>query len=198
MAGPSPETSSEPLVVVIQLFIWACFGGTCALIASRRGRTPIGWFFIGMAAPCIGLILVLALPDLKKQQAEFKRLRDQNRLLKERLEKDRMIADQRHVEAVGRLRAHDRVLGLDTAPAEAPSEIGAGVPRPPPQAAGDLAARKWYYAIDSKEQGPHGIGEMQPLWQSGVLSPSTLVWADGMAQWTPIRQVPGLSEVLRG
>ncbi len=185
----------------LQIIIWVCLGATCALIAKQRGRTPIGWFFIGMATPCVGLILVLALPDLKKQQAEFNRLRAQNRMLKERLEKDRMIADHRHVEAEGRLRAHDRVLGLDTAPApEVQAELGAGEPPPPPSARANEnhAARMWFYAIDSKESGPLEVGALRPLWQSGHLGPNTLVWAKGMEQWTPIQAVPGLSEVLRG
>jgi hypothetical protein len=184
---------------IVQVIIWVCLGATCALIAHQRGRTPIGWFFIGMLTPCIGLILVLVLPDLKKQQAEFERLRTQNRMLKERLDKDRMVADQRHGEVEGRLRAHDRVLGLDTGAAPEPrGEISAGSPPPAPGASADPAARLWYYALDSKEQGPLHIDELRPLWQSGKLGPDTLVWAKGMGEWSQISAVPGLGEVLRG
>jgi hypothetical protein len=145
------------------------------------------------------LSLVLVLPDLKKQQAQFDKLREQNRMLRERLDKERMVADQRHMETAGRLRAHDRVLGVDTAPAaESPQRIGAGAPPPPAPEAGHLASRQWYYAIDSQERGPLEIDALRSLWLAGKLRPDTLVWAKGMEQWTQVQAVPGLSEVLRG
>jgi hypothetical protein len=187
--------------ILLPTVIYLCFGVACALIAKQRGRSPVGWFFIGLFASCIGLILVLALPDLKKQQAEFDRLRAQNRLLKERLDKDRMVADQRHGEVAGRLRAHDRVIGIDTAPAEALAELPADVPPPPPAVPGASGAddgRQWFYAVDSREQGPIAVSELRPLWISGQVGPDTLVWSKGMQQWTRIQEVPGLSEVLRG
>src|SRR5690349_6725468 len=110
-------------MLVLQLIIYLCFGVACSLIAKQRGRSPVGWFFVGLFASCIGLILVLVLPDLRKQQEEMDRLRAQNRMLKERLDKDRMVADQRQGEIEGRLRAHDRVLGVDTG--KAPEQLAA-------------------------------------------------------------------------
>jgi len=188
-------------MLLLQFVITTCFGVACALIAKQRGRSPVGWFFVGFFASCVGLILVLVLPDLKKQQAEFERLKAQNRMLKERLDKDRMVADQRHGEIAGRLRAHDRVLGLDTAQAaDAPEQLseGAPPPAPTPTPGEDPSGRMWFYAVDSQEQGPLAAGDLRPLWESGRVGPDTLVWAKGMQQWTRISEVPGLSEVLRG
>ncbi|HUR26540.1 MAG TPA: DUF4339 domain-containing protein [Planctomycetota bacterium] len=186
------------MVVFLQIVVYLCFGVACSLIAKQRGRSPVGWFFVGLFASCVGLILVLVLPDLKKQQAEVDRLRAQNRLLKERLDKDRMVADQRHGEVEGRLRAHDRVIGIDTAPVEARAELLEQVPPPPPSESEGGDGRQWFYAVDSREQGPIGVGELRPLWNSGEVGPDTLVWSKGMQQWARIQEVPGLSEVLRG
>src|SRR5687767_4831017 len=103
------------MVILIQLLIGAAVGTACALIAHARGRSAVGWFFIGMFGPCfIGLILVLVLPDLKIEQERQRRLADENRRLREKLKKDRMVADERHAELNRRLQVHDVALGVDT------------------------------------------------------------------------------------
>ena len=61
--------------LVLRLIIMAVFGGICAAIAQTRGRSAVGWFFIGFFASCIGVILVLVLPDLKAQEEREERMR---------------------------------------------------------------------------------------------------------------------------
>src|SRR5262245_27480292 len=109
------------IVLLVNLIVAVTMGTVCALIANSRGRSAVGWFFIGMlpGVLCIfggflGLILVLVLPDLKVQQERERRLADENRRLRERLRKDRIVADQRHAEISRRVVAHDVALGVDT------------------------------------------------------------------------------------
>ena len=52
----------------MEFIVLAVFGGIVAAIAHSRGRSPIGRFFIGFFAGCIGLILVLVLPDLNLEE----------------------------------------------------------------------------------------------------------------------------------
>ena len=52
--------------VVIEFSAAAVFGAIVAVIAHSRGRSALGWFFIGLFTSCIGLILVLVLPYVKR------------------------------------------------------------------------------------------------------------------------------------
>lgn len=48
----------------------------------------------------------------------------------------------------------------------------------------------WYYAdAQNQRQGPMPAGELAALHAQGVLRPETLVWREGLAAWTPWRQV---------
>ena len=100
--------------LVINLVVGAVMGGIVAAIANSKGRNALGWFFIGMFTGCIGLILVLVLPDEKKRSQDRVRLRRENRKLREELQLNRNVADKRHAETSRRLQAHDRALGVST------------------------------------------------------------------------------------
>ena len=64
-------------------------------------------------------------------------------------------------------------------PPDAPS--AQPVPPPPPQ---------WFYtAADGERQGPVPHSDLTILLQDGTLSPSALVWREGMDQWRPAREV---------
>lgn len=43
----------------------------------------------------------------------------------------------------------------------------------------------WYYALGADRKGPVGDEEFQRLVQQGTVTPATLVWRDGMANWQP-------------
>lgn len=43
----------------------------------------------------------------------------------------------------------------------------------------------WYYALDGKKVGPVTEEEFQRLTAQGVITPQTLVWREGMADWEP-------------
>lgn len=52
------------------LLFWIIFAVVVGIAASNRGRSGFGWFLLSiLLSPLLGLILVLVLPDQKKQQA---------------------------------------------------------------------------------------------------------------------------------
>jgi peptidyl-prolyl cis-trans isomerase B (cyclophilin B) len=53
----------------------------------------------------------------------------------------------------------------------------------------------WFYSKNNEQQGPVAADEIGELLRNGELSNSTLVWKEGMAQWTPLGEVPELREV---
>jgi hypothetical protein len=188
--------------LLLPFLINAAMGVACALIANSRGRSAVGWFFVGLVAPCIGLILVLVLPDLKVEQERQRRLADENRRLRERLRKDRIVADQRHAEITRRVGAHDVALGVDTAtvmpaalPGAAPFDGAAGADA---AVASELRGSAWYWAQGLNRQGPSDFEALRRRWLSGEVTTETLVWRKGMPKWTALRDVPGLEETLDG
>jgi uncharacterized membrane protein len=53
--------------------------------------------------------------------------------------------------------------------------------------------KTWYYAENGQERkGPVSEGELKQLLGAGQLPASTLVWCEGMAQWTPAQAVAEL------
>jgi uncharacterized RDD family membrane protein YckC/DNA-directed RNA polymerase subunit RPC12/RpoP len=46
----------------------------------------------------------------------------------------------------------------------------------------------WYYHRDGNSIGPIEAPELQALIQNRTLAPDTMVWTDGMAEWTPFQK----------
>lgn len=49
----------------------------------------------------------------------------------------------------------------------------------------------WFYAQNGARKGPVPFSTLQDLFQQG-LSPSSLVWTEGMEQWIPASSIPEL------
>jgi hypothetical protein len=47
----------------------------------------------------------------------------------------------------------------------------------------------WHYAADGKPQGPFSEEHFQSLVHSGVITPDTLVWREGLPSWQPYRKI---------
>lgn len=46
----------------------------------------------------------------------------------------------------------------------------------------------WYYAVGTERQGPVAQEDFDRLVQQGVITPVTMVWREGMADWQPYSQ----------
>lgn len=170
---------SEAFPILFAIFFYVVWGVACAAIANSRGRNAAGWFFIGLFTQCLGLILVLVLPDLKVQQAERLRHEQENRRLREALAKERQVADQRHGHIERRLTVHDQAIGVDTSAPPALADAAAA-PALPANASG----ARWYYARGKERMGPVSEETVRHLLQAGAIRGDTLVWREGMTDWT--------------
>ncbi|HTV39754.1 MAG TPA: RDD family protein [Candidatus Sulfotelmatobacter sp.] len=47
----------------------------------------------------------------------------------------------------------------------------------------------WYYVEQGKQMGPVNDEQFNALLQSGTITPDTLVWREGMAEWVPYRRL---------
>lgn len=180
------------------LVIAAVFGLCCALIASNRGRSPVGWFLIGSFFCPFGLILLVVLPDLRVQEEREHRLRTENRRLRERVKKERQVADQRHREHGERLGAHDRALGIDTV-SRIPEPAGSltlGPPAIPPDGPTDYGELEWFYVRNGSKVGPVSLDDLQTCWRHGLVASGTLVWNRDLEEWTQVCDLKDLEERL--
>jgi len=55
---------------------------------------------------------------------------------------------------------------------------------------------QWYYSKNGAQLGPIGSAEMQSKLASGDISPTDLVWREGMADWQPAGQVAELQALI--
>lgn len=61
--------------------------------------------------------------------------------------------------------------------------------------------RIWYYANGAERRGPHTDSELRALLAQGSLTPATLVWSEGLADWIPLSAselAPASTSVLPG
>lgn len=55
-----------------------------------------------------------------------------------------------------------------------------------------MASRSWFYASDGQQKGPFSEVELREFIARGTVRPTTLVWGDGMSEWTKAGDIPGL------
>jgi len=186
---------------LIQLIFMCVFGGACAAIANSKGRSPVGWFFIGLLLGCVGLIIILCLSN-ENEAREKERIQDDvNRRLREQLRQEQMKVEALRAHTAARLDAHDAALNMNTRPA-APALAGTA----PPMLAGGTAnalpdnselvddGTAWYYADDqSVQHGPMSIVGLRSAINARQVAHDTLIWHEGLDQWTPAAQVDKLA-----
>ena len=51
----------------------------------------------------------------------------------------------------------------------------------------------WFYALGGQQQGPVDDGQLDALTAAGTITPDTLVWREGMANWQALRQARPVS-----
>lgn len=175
-------------IILIQLAAMVLIGAICAAIASNRGRSPLGWFFIGVIGGCIGLILVLVLPDLKKEEETKRREKRLRGKLQEELAQERMKNQAFRGHASNRLDSHDDHLGIDTR-----TVAGGTLPPPvvPDELEEGLPSAGWHIVLPGMEsEGPLNLDEMRKRLASEELSDKTLVWHESLEDWTPVLASP--------
>jgi hypothetical protein len=97
-----------------------------------------------------------------------------------------------------RLDAHDRHLGIDTrattalAGAGAAPQLGSAVDDTFMDEIGVVPladqARSWYYEQSGEVKGPLPEQTIRDMVGSGVIQLSTLLWREGLKEWTPATQ----------
>ena len=182
----------------MQLLILLIVAVIVAIIANSKGRSPVGWFFIGFFTSFIGLILILVMSDLKEDQAQRLRVEQENRRLREQLRQERLKQESFREYTQRRLDVHDEQLGIDTRtltplpqPAGEPLLPGDGQDTPPsapvqPANVAFPSPSAWYYERNGETQGPVPAASIRQLLQIGELRSATLVWAEHLKDWTPI------------
>lgn len=200
-----------------QLLIMVVFAVLVGAIANSKGRNAIGWGALGFFLPCIALILVLVLPDVKQEQRRQEQSRAERRRLREQLRQERMKTEayRRHVSS--RLDAHDDHLGIDTRSVSALPEghgfhqptgqLGAGQdPAQPFVAAGAAAAgeqagstvKEWFYERGGESRGPVSEAAIRMGLRGGKIDGTTLVWREGMPNWQAVSEVQVFASDFRG
>lgn len=55
------------------------------------------------------------------------------------------------------------------------------------------APARWYHLQGQQQHGPINLDDIRHLVLDGTVAPDTFVWADGMPDWLPARDVPALT-----
>lgn len=70
----------------------------------------------------------------------------------------------------------------------------AGAPVPPPMP----ASVKYFYAVNGAQQGPVSFEQLQALFAGRTINRDSLVWKQGMTNWTALKDVEELKSFLGG
>lgn len=180
------------------------FGIICAIVADSRGRSPLGWAIIGYFLPCLGLFILLVIPDLQVMERRDQQLNQENRRLREQIRRDRALADSRHSETLRRIDLHDEYLQVDTA---TPPALPMSMQDPYIEEDSDCELSEesykfldvvWWYADQegTLQMGPTSFDTLKRLWHSGTIRPDTLVWCELLEDWFEVKDVCELREQL--
>ena len=124
-------------------------------------------------------------------------LRTENRRLREKIRKERQISDQRHVAVEGRLKAHDRALGVDTAGRLPPSLNPELLASTPQASIEELRALDWWFVRQGQKVGPVLWDDLEEAWLDGLIGPDSYVWNPRQTEWKRVRDLQGLERTLR-
>ena len=196
--------------LAVQLIIMSVFGLITATIGSKKGRSGIGWFFVGFFTGLIGLIISLVVSDLGAENSRRAEASRERRRLREQLKQERMKSEAFRRHAQARLDSHDDSLGTDTRQAGLALEGGAA-PRQlsgggtaalapsrqgvAPPGASPVRERSWMYETNGSQRGPVPESVLLDLIENGTIDSGTLVWTEGI-DWTPAGRISRLKSRL--
>ncbi len=175
----------------LHLIVGVICGVICLAIASHKGRSMVGWFFLGFFFGLIPVIIVACLSNLNEQKQYRNYVEDQNRYLQEQLRQERLKSEAYRQHTLTRLDAHDQALGVDT---RSSAQALAGPDRQQHLLTGGQSRprQQWYYASNGETMGPVDYDQLVDLARQGVVQKSTLVWCSDMNDWTPAQSVSAL------
>jgi len=90
------------------------FGTICAAIAEYKGRSVVGWFFLGFLFGIFALIVLLITSNLKAAEAKEQHVEMEQKRLREQLRQEQIKTEQLRKYTQVRLDLHDRKLDIDT------------------------------------------------------------------------------------
>ena len=152
--------------LIIELVVRLAFAGICAGVASSKGRSALGWFFLGLIFTCIPMIIILCLSNKKEADAKWQAQDLEQQRLREQLRQEQIKNEALRQHTIARLDQHDQSLGIDTrqtapllghtpdvpvAPA-ANLEFSAGNEPPPPPG---FPTDNWYVDNNGEQDGPY-------------------------------------------
>jgi len=85
--------------------------------------------------------------------------------------------------------AGQRMANAMNQPAPAPSSAPPAGPPPLPQ------QDQWFAGVNGAQAGPYDVNGLGAQVRGGAITRETLIWKNGMAQWTPAGQVPELGSL---
>ena len=200
-------------MLAVILIVRLVFAVITACIASHKGRSVVGWFFIGLFAELIGLIIILCLSNRKVEEARFQAAETERRRLREQIRQERLKSEVYRQHVTQRLEVHDNALGVDTRSTRAlPGGTQQALPTDGPEAAlarlaggndpasaAAAAARsdgaQWYYELSGQTVGPVPEPTVRQMLAAGKIQANSLVWTEGFGQWVPANKVAQFRDV---
>jgi hypothetical protein len=184
------------------LIIKAICGAIAGVIAQKKGRSEVGWFFAGFIFDILGIIIIAVLSDLNEEDNYRNHMERENRRLREQLRQEQIKSEGFRGHVSSRLDAHDSALSIDTRQTPDPRALPDCEDRQPfqsilPNNCSNKEDQAWFYEKEGKEHGPISGADMCSLIISGVLSRSCLVWKEGFKDWMPLMRVPELCMMLQ-
>lgn len=185
--------------------MWLIFALICgiltAVLANHKGRSVVGWFFLGFFFGIFGLIAILVGSNKKEQREREEQLQLETKRLQEQLRQERLKNEAFRAHTQSRLDTHDQALQLDTR--QTSPALLAGSPEVFPQVNGGAAknlpeisplepatlSKAWFYYANEKVVGPYSLEQLKTFVGAGSMDPRTAVCPEGDNNWMPLQQV---------
>ncbi|WP_201456323.1 DUF4339 domain-containing protein [Chlamydia sp. 17-3921] len=164
-----------PSILPISFFLfYLVLGCLSAYIAIKKNRNPIGWFFAGMLFGIIGIVLLLILPNLSKNNSQ----------------------NHKTPTTGGNLNILEEIQNSETL--EKKSSDSSDLTQAP------IDTEKWFYLSKDKQNiGPLSLENLliflrdkERHAQENISPEEIWVWKKGMANWERVKNVTELREAL--
>jgi uncharacterized protein DUF4339 len=181
--------------MAFQIIMGLVCGAICGALAAHKGRSVIIWVLLGFLFGLIPLIIILCLANLKEQRARHDRDRRERARLREQVKQEKIKNESFRQYTATRLDTHDQALGMNS---RAQPALAAGETEAPPPIAVEVAGHVqptqeaqaiWYYESNGESRGPVSEMVIRGFLKSNRLRPETLLWKEGLAAWTPSREI---------